>query len=379
MSDLPSTSTRKTAMTPHSSDLHVTLQDVADCASVHRSTASRALDPIQSRRISPATVARVRAAAAQLGYTPSLVAAGLKRGSTKSVGVVVSDLDNPYNGLLIRGLASVLEQHGFVAFVTESVEDPMRLERVLTHLVGRRVDAVVMTAAWLSDADLLMRFADSRVPIVLGIGDIPGSGLPAVLHDDRTGAALAARHFHELGHRTVAQLLGPLGIDTFVCRRDGFRATAAELGLTELALAETAAGPTLAEGRRLMELVLAQPPEQRPTAVFAHNDLMAVGALTAIGAAGLSCPDDVSVVGYNDIPLVAALSPPLTTVRLPSLDVGRRIGKLVLELIAEPDAQPRTAMLPAELVVRASTAPPREPSSGAAARAPDDDALVTAG
>jgi LacI family transcriptional regulator len=362
-------------MTRFASDLQITLQDVADLAEVHRSTASRALDPIQSRRISPATVARVRAAADRLGYTPDLVAAGLKRGSNKSVGVVVSDLDNPYNGLLIRGLSAALDEHGFVAFVTESVEDPNRLERVLEHLIGRRVDAIVMTAAWLSDAALLQRVARSSTPVVLGVGNIPGSGLAAVLHDDRAGGALAARHFHGLGHRSLAQLLGPLGIDTFVCRRDGFRGVLDEHPeLVDATIAATATRPTLDEGRRMMELLLEQPRDRLPTAVFAHNDLMAVGALEALAAAGLECPRDVSLIGYNDIPLVGALSPPLTTVRLPSLEVGRRIGEMVLSMLADPGAPPEPAMLAAELVVRSSTGPPRAAPGG-----PDGGTAVRAG
>lgn len=356
----------------------ITLREVAERAGVHMSTVSRALNPEQSNRIADATVARVRRAAVELGYTPDLVAAGLKRGRTKSVGVVVADLDNPYNGLLIRGLSAVLEEHGFVALVAESVEDPARLERILQHLSGRRVDAIVTTAAQLSDADLLKRVASPSMPVVLGVRNLPGSGLPAVLHDDHAGAALAAAHLYELGHRTVAQLLGPLGIDTFQRRRDGFRSVLeAHPRTVDATIQASASEPTLGEGRRLMELTLAQPPDRRPTAVFAHNDLMAVGAIEAIKAAGLQCPRDVSVVGDNDVPLGSALSPPLTTIRMPSLEVGKQIGEVVLKLIADPHADIGVIRLPAELVVRASTAPvdrgdgrrPRAAKAPAAARA----------
>jgi LacI family transcriptional regulator len=346
----------------------VTLRDVAERAGVHMSTVSRALNPEQSNRIADATVARVRTAAAELGYTPDLVAAGLKRGRTKSVGVVVADLDNPYNGLLIRGLSAVLEEHGFVALVAESVEDPARLERILRHLAGRRVDAIVTTAAQLSNAELLERVASPSMPVVLGVRNIPGSGLPAVLHDDHHGAALAAEHLYEHGHRTVAQLLGPLGIDTFVRRRDGFRSVISKHpDMLDVTIDASASKPTLGEGRRLMELTLGQHQGMRPTAVFAHNDLMAVGALEAIKEAGLECPRDISVIGYNDVPLGSALSPPLTTIRLPSLEVGKQIGETVLTLIADPGADVGVVRLPAELVLRASTAPlARKPARGKA-------------
>jgi LacI family transcriptional regulator len=337
----------------------VTLREVAERAGVHMSTVSRALNPEQSNRIADATIARVRSAATELGYTPDLIAAGLKRGRTKSVGVVVADLDNPYNGLLIRGLSAVLEDHGFVALVAESVEDPARLERILAHLAGRRVDAIVTTAAQLSDADLIERVATPSMPVVLGVRNIPSSNLPAVLHDDHHGAALAAAHLHDLGHRTVAQLLGPLGIDTFVRRRDGFRSVVTDHpDMVDRTIDASASEPTLTEGRRLMELTLAPQGKPRPTAVFAHNDLMAVGALEAVRAAGLACPGDISIVGYNDVPMGSALSPALTTVRLPSLEVGKQLGEAVLALIADPQADVGVVRLPAELVVRDSTAAP---------------------
>lgn len=341
-----------------SADAAPTLKDVADRARVHVSTASRALSPPRPGRVSADTVERVQAAARELGYTPDLVAAGLKRGRTQSVGVVVGDFNNPYNGLLIRGLAGELETHGFVALVAESAESRERLDRVLRHLLGRRVDAIVTTAAHLGDADLLARVAGQGVPVVLGVRDVPGCGLPAVVHDDEHGAELAARHLVDLGHRVVAQLAGPLDVDSFARRRRGFGAVvAAAPGVADASLDACAAVADIAEGRRLMGRTLAEA-AQRPTGVFAHNDVLAVGALEAIRDSGLRCPHDVSLVGFNDVPLASHLDPPLTTVGVSSEFLGRRLADVVLRGLDQPAAPAEVVRLPATLVVRASTAAP---------------------
>ncbi len=333
----------------------VSLRDVADLAQVHISTASRALDPAQAGRISAATVKRVRAAASKIGYTPDLVAAGLKRGRTQSVGVVVADFDNPYNGLLIRGLSRVLEAQGFVAVVAESAEQRTRLAAVLDHFTARRVDAVVSTAAHLGDADLFAPLIARQIPVVLGVRGLPASGFATVLHDDFRGGELAGAHLRELGHTVVARLRGPVDIDSFIRRDAGFNAgIAGAEQLVDVTIDDCASIPDIAEGRRLMEATLAQ--RQRPTAVFAHNDVMAVGVLQAMEGAGLRCPRDISVVGYNDVPLSSHLSPPLTTVRLPSELLGRRLGETLLARIEDPSLPGEELRLPAELVIRRSTA-----------------------
>jgi LacI family transcriptional regulator len=334
----------------------VTLSQVADAARVHKSTASRALDPEQSRRISSETVARVRAAAEQLGYTPHLVAAGLSRRRTSTVGVIVSDFDNPYSGRVIRGIASVLEERGFVGLVAETVEDPERLERLLNHLLSRRVDAIITTAMHLDEAHLLDPARRSGLPVVLAGRGLPGQAFPAVVADDFDGGTLAAGHLLDLGHEVLAQLLGPANIDTFERRRRGFEFRVSESQARDVTTPVRARAPTIAEGRRLMELNLRE--DASPTAVFAHNDLMAIGAIEALETAGLSCPEDVSIVGFNDVPLTSHLSPPLTTIRVATAELGRSAGFIALQLIEEPGSRPEDVRLPAMLVIRESTRAP---------------------
>ena len=331
----------------------VTLRDVAKRAGVHVSTASRALDEGGSGRIGPATIERVRSAAEDLGYARDLVASGLKRGETKTVGVVVADLDNPHNAPVIRGIAGVLEAADFVPLVAETAESRERFERLVSHLTQRRVDALITSAVHLDGAALLERLLGDEVPVVLAIRSLPGTDYNAVVHDDQTGGALAAQHLVALGHRSLAQLVGPADIDTFVRRAEGFSRAVTAAGRAEISLGGRSAAPSFDEGRRLMQNLLAEP--LRPTAVFAPTDVMAVGALDAIAGHGLRCPEDISVVGYNDIPMSRYISPPLTTVELPSEELGAEAARMALESIADPGARGKLVQLPATLVVRRST------------------------
>ena len=335
----------------------VTLKDVAKAAGVHVSTASRALDPSKSWRISPETIARVNLAVERLGYTPDMIAKGLKRGTTMMVGVVVPDLENPFMGPMIRGIGEEVEQRGLVTVVTETLEDHDRLERALNSMLARRVDAVVVAAARNTDLYLLSEFAQKIPVFMLAVRNITASGLSHVTQDYRHGGELAAEHLAELGHEVVAQLRGPPDIELFEDRTEGFRRAAATSGLIEVTVSESAREVTLGEGRRLMGLTFDHNLPNPPTAVFAHADQMAIGAIEELHARGLRCPDDVSVIGYNDAPLVSHVNPPLSTIRLPGNEIGRRAGRALIELIDDPSGT-HAISIPAELIVRSSTAAP---------------------
>ena len=333
-----------------------TLKEVARAADVHISTASRALDPTKSWRISALTVERIQAVAEELGYRPHIVARGLRRGTTTTVGVVVTDLENPFIGPLIRGIVGTLDEKGFVTLVAETFDNQESFKRILGHLMSRRVDAIITSAARLTDAKLLREAADEGSPVVLAVRSLPRSGLPAVVPDDRLGARLAVEHLAGLGHRVFAQLKGRLDVSNFVDRAWGFDHCAAEWGLIDRTLAGESGEPTVPEGRRLMELTLGQG-EPLPTAVFAHNDLLAIGAIDAIRAAGLDCPGDISVVGFNNGPLADHVSPSLSTIQMPNFEVGRRSAELALELIEADERRRRAIVVSPSLVVRDSSGP----------------------
>jgi LacI family transcriptional regulator len=301
----------------------VTLRDVAAVARVHVATASRALDAETAHPVSQETRARVQQVAEELGYRHHMMARGLRRGFSSTVGVVVADLGNPYTAPILRGLQSSLETADYMALMTESRDDSEALERAVGHLLARQVDGLVLLTARWGDLERIRGWM-SRVPVVLAVRGLSGSGVPQVTHDDLGGARLAAGHL-------------------------------AELGLEAWAV-PAASRPVFDEGRRLMAAALA---DGRPaTAAFAHNDAMAMGAVRALRDAGLDCPRDLSVVGYNDVPMADCLDPPLTTIRLDGDMIGRRAAEAVLAAIRGlpiPDPGPP---VPAELVVRASATRP---------------------
>ncbi|MFU8840677.1 MAG: LacI family DNA-binding transcriptional regulator [Nitriliruptoraceae bacterium] len=331
----------------------VTLKDVAAKAGVHVSTASRALDPTKGSLVRDDTVLRVRAAAEELGYQGDAVASGLRRGRTNTLGVVVADLGNPYIAAVARGIENHLDDRGLMALIAESRDDTARMSRVLDNLAARRVDAVIVTGARTGDERALLR-AQQRMPVVLAVRHLPGSGIPAITHDDELGGRMAAEHLLQHGHRRVAQLRGPAEVSSFRERGAGFRRPFEERGIVIIEVDDDAERPVLLEGRRLMELLLAQH-RVRPTAIFAHNDLMAFGALQALADHGLSCPEDVAIVGYNDTPMTAFTDPPITTVRLPGYELGRMAADTAVRLIDDHGDPGTLVSLSPVLVPRRST------------------------
>jgi LacI family transcriptional regulator len=323
---------------------------------VHYSTVSRALDPETAAQVSAATRKRVQALAKRMGYQKDMVASGLKRGRTHTVAVVVADLGNPFIAPVLRGIANRLEAAGLMSLVGETQDDPTRLQRIIEHLLSRRVDAIILTAAHLGDRPLLRRLKRQGVPVVLALRNVPGIRLPACTNDEILGGTLAARHLLGLGHRRLVQLRGPLDIYSILERADGFSKAVAAAGAVEIGVPQgTAASPTAEEGSRLMHRVL-DSKRPLPTAVFAHNDLMAIGALTALKERGLRCPGDISLVGYHDLPQVDRISPPLTTVRQPQEELGRTAAEMTIGLL-NGERAPQWHRLAPTLIVRKSTAP----------------------
>jgi LacI family transcriptional regulator len=335
----------------------VTLEDVARVAGVHYSTVSRALDPAKAWRVGASTRLHVETVALEMGYRRHMGASGLKRGRTHTVGVIVADLGNPFISPVLRGLANRLDEVDLMLLITETQDDPARLARVLNHVVERRVDAVVVSAARLGNAPILMDLARRRIPLLLVDRNVPQTGLPSCTHDHRQGGALAAGHLLALGHRRIAQLRGPSDVSSFADRGRGFADALSAAGATQVEVPDMAPAPTLAEGHRLLRKLLSEQAEM-PTAIFAHNDLMALGALDALGELGLLCPRDVSIVGYDDLPHVDRVSPPLTTIRLHGEELGRLVGEMAVSAITSPGRAPMSLTLPPRLIVRESTGPP---------------------
>lgn len=344
----------------------VTLKDVADAVGVNISTASRALSSDRSSLVNDATRAKVVEAAERLGYRGNVQASALRRGRTGAIGVIVADLSNPFIGPVIRGVANGLGGRGLLPIMTESRDSSDELRRICDRLLAQRVDGIIITAGRYRDRTRLKLLAE-ETPTVLAVRQLPSSGIPTISHDDVTGGKLAAEHLLALGHRQVAQLMGPTDIWSFEGRAKGFRQTIENAGGQCIDVEAAIHLPTVEAGIELTDIMLDKTGSSIPTAVFAHNDSIAIGTIGALRRRGFDCPEDISVVGYNDVPLTGHVMPPLTTVRLPAYDLGRLAAELVVTLIdgtrnetkagdrTETAGSIRTVTLAPELVVRDST------------------------
>jgi LacI family transcriptional regulator len=339
----------------------VTLEDVAREAGVHYSTVSRALDPKKSSRVNPTTRKHVQAVARRLGYMLDLRASALKRGRSQTIAVVVGDLTNPNVAPVLRGVTSTLVPQGLMPLIAETMDDSENLETVLQHLLSRRVDAILLMGAKTDDGPILRRVRRNAVPILLAVQNVSRLRLPLCCYDDYLGGRLVAEHFLSLGHRRVAQLRGPSDISSVVERCNGFSETAKAGGATEVAIDGIGVDGTVEDGRRLMAKALGSR-RAMPTAIFAHHDMMAIGAISAAREHGLRIPDDLSIVGYHDLPPVADIIPAITSVRLPREELGRLSAELMLSMLSSSEF-PRPKRLAPILVVRESTGPAPRRSS----------------
>jgi LacI family transcriptional regulator len=333
-----------------------TLRDVARLAAVHPGTVSRALNPETRRLVNEETARRVIEAAERLGYRPNPIARGLKTNRSYTVGVLVPDLTNPLFPPIVRGIQDRLEQAGYTPLIANTDNDRERERNDFAAMRARQVDGVI-TATALRDHGVLDEIVAAELPLVLVIRRLDDDSVPSVTADDLDGGRMATRHLIELGHRRIAHLGGPEAISTGRQRYEGYVAAMEEGGLeVDPALVRFGRQFTEPEGERLCRELLDAGTDA--TAIVAGNDLMALGCYDVFEARGIRCPDDLSVVGFNDMPFSERFNPPLTTIGLPHYEVGAAAADLLLERLQQPDVPARQLVLPARLVERRSTAPP---------------------
>jgi LacI family transcriptional regulator len=331
----------------------VTLSDVAQAAGVHPGTASRALNPATRARVAPATARRVLAAASRLGYLPNSLARGLRTRRSYTVGILIPDLTNPLFPPIVRGADEVLGPAGYSGLVANTDNDDTREELLFAALRARQADGFIVATAR-REHPLLDRMAESNVPIVLANRATDNHAIPAVVPDEAAGIRTAVSHLVALGHRRIAHLAGPQGLSTGHGRYRAYLDAMAGQGLWPGPVAFADAFAEAAGRAAGVELLATRP---RPTAVVAGNDLLAIGLLDLLGGAGLDCPGDMSVVGFNDHPMLSRMATPLTTVRIPQREIGGEAARLLLDLMTEPRSA-KLLLLPTRLVERASTGPP---------------------
>ena len=333
----------------------VTLRDVAQVAGVHPATVSRALNEETRALVNEETAKRVLRAAEELGYQPNPIARGLKTNRSYTVGVLIPDLTNPLFPPILRGIEDRLETGGYTPLTANTDNDPERELLDSQTMRARQVDGIIAATAR-RDHQLHDALLEAGIELVLvnrRQEELPVSSATA---DDRMGMRLAVEHLVSLGHTRIAHLAGPLDYSTGLDRYDSFHETMRAAGLdTEPELVLVAEAFTESEGARLCgQLVEAG---RDFTAVAAANDLLALGCYDVFAEHGLRCPEEVSVIGFNDMPFADRFQPPLTTIHIPHYEIGKAAGELMLERLQDADSPPREIRLEPSLVVRESTAP----------------------
>jgi LacI family transcriptional regulator len=337
-------------------DRHATLRDVATAAGVHPATASRALNPSTRALVSEETALRVIEVAGELGYRPNPVARSLRTRRSHTIGVLIPDLNNPLFPPMIRGIEDRLAEHGYVALIGNTDIDLDKERLVFDQMRARHVDGFILATA-IAGSPILAEAAESRVPVVLMNRTAQDHPFSAVSVDNEQGVRAAVAHLVSLGHTRIGHIAGPQGTSTGAARLRGFEAG---MAAHKLPVAESqvvyAGAYSIEEGDRCAhELLTRQGTEL--TAVVAGNDMLAVGCYGAFDELGLRCPGDVSIIGFNDMPFIDRLRPPLSSVRFPHYQLGTEAATLLVERIEAPDSPVKILFLAPELVPRGSTVP----------------------
>ncbi len=331
-----------------------TIVDVAKAAGVSATTVSHVING--TRFVSEATVDRVRAAMAELNYRPNVIARSLRTRETRTVGLVVSDVTNPFFTSIVRTIEDEMLKVGYNIMLCDTDEKPEREETYLNLLVGKRVDGLIVAPSS-GNADLLNDAIQQGTPIVLLDRYIQGVSADVVLSDNGEGAFDAVKYLAGLGHRRIGIVAGRLEVSTGADRLEGYERALSDHGIPVnqelVAIADFKRETAHEKARHMLSL------ERRPTALFVCNNVMTAGVMAAIRELRLRVPEDISVVGFDDSDWAALMNPSLTVVAQGIDELGQRAADLLLRRISRgPVKNPRRIMVKPRLIVRDSCAPP---------------------
>lgn len=327
-----------------------TMEDVAARAGVSRSLVSLVMQ--DSSRVSPHRREAVLKAASELGYRPNAHARNLASRSTRTVGVMLSDLHNPFFAEVYDGVDAAAEESGFKLLANTGGRRPAGERAALATLLELRVDGIILAGARLATADIAA--AAAEVPVALVTRTVRDRAVDWVTSDDARGASLAVEHLVALDHRRIAHVDGGRGAGA-ATRRTGYRKAMEREGLQAHIRIERGEFTELAGAEATRRLFDGQQP---PTAIFAANDLCAAGVLSQLDDLGLAVPGDVSVVGYDNTALASMRRMGLTTIDQHRLDMGRQAMRAVLDRVEQRSDRPVRSVLPPSLVIRSTTGPP---------------------
>jgi len=338
-------------MEPAATGASVTLRDVAAASGVSLSTASRALDE-RGNASRSAAAEHVRKVAEKLGYRRNTFASNLRRGETRTLGVLVPRLSDTVMALLFEELERAAADRGYFAMVATSGDDPDDERRTAETLLDRNVDGLILATARLDD-DLPRRLRERGVTHALVLRTDGVS--PSSLGDDEVGGYLAVRHLIDLGHRDIAVVTGPSFTSSGVARLAGAQKALKEAHIAAPEEWLIAAGYGIENGFAAGESLLREATGKHPTAVFAANDNIAMGVIAAAHRFDITVGQDLALVGYNDTPLSARLPTPLTSVRVPL----NQIASTAIDLIVNPGREPHIRKAMPTLIPRESSGSPR--------------------
>jgi DNA-binding LacI/PurR family transcriptional regulator len=337
------------------------MKEVAALARVSASTVSHVLNG--TRSVSESTRRRVLVAIDELGYRQNLLAKSLKTQRTFSIGLLISDIQNPFFTSVVRGVEDVALRRGYHLFLCNTDEDPAREDEYVTELSKKRVDGLIVASAAPRHNDA-ERLQAGNIPFVFMDREVEGVDADAVRVDNRLGMRLIAEHLVELGHERIGMVSGPLDRASGFERYRGLKAALAELKVDLDDTLVRFGDFRTASGREGASDLLQHSPS--PTALIVANNQMTLGALLVIQEMELKIPGDISIVGFDDPEWAPLVSPPLTTLAQPTYEMGVKAAQMLLDRIGEEREDPkRRLLLKPWLIIRSSTAPPAsEPKGG---------------
>ncbi|HEX5810084.1 MAG TPA: LacI family DNA-binding transcriptional regulator [Anaerolineales bacterium] len=327
-----------------------TIREVAESAGVSYATVSHVIN--NTRIVSPETRERVLAAMNTLNYRPNMLARSLRQGKTNTLGLVLPDSANPFFAEISRAIEDEAFKKGYSVFLCNTELDTERELFYVDVLSKKQVDGIIFVAAG-DQADSLDFLRHRNMPVVMIDRDLPNVEVDAVLTDHQQGGWLATRHLIELGHTHIACIAGPSSITPSAERITGYRMALEQAGLPCDENLIVRGDYHAQSGMEATRLILEMNP--RPTAIFALNDLMALGALRAAAEAGYSVPRDLAIIGYDDLELAHFTNPPLTTIAQPKKEIGAQAVNLLVDRMSSRNRPPSRVVLAPALIVRRST------------------------
>lgn len=326
-----------------------TIHDVAKLAKVSIATVSRVMsgaDPVN-----PKTQQRVQEAMEQLNYRPNGLARNLRSQKTNVIIALVPDIKNPFFSEVIRGIEDGARKEGFNVLIGSTDSDKEKTKEYMALLDESRADGIILTTTQ-ADQAFLEEFA-AKSPVVLACEYIPGSDIPSVSIDNESAARKITKHLIELGHTRIAHIMGPSNVVLSQARLNGYTQALRQHGIMEDELLIQEGDYTLHSGYLITRKLLSI--NRIPTAIFAANDEMAIGAMRAIHESGLQVPKDISVVGFDDINISSYVTPSLTTIQQPRYEIGQRSVNMLIKLIRSEPLEQSQVVLEDTLVTRESS------------------------